>query len=105
MYGRVVQRFYFNLCNGLEFTEDEEGAEFADYAAARRNAVRSLRGVMAGDLQIGELNTASFIEIEDEQHELIESVSFADVVNVRSEPHLRVVADKAWSENGGKPPD
>lgn len=100
-----MQRFYFNLCNGIEFAEDGEGAEFADHAAARRNAVRSLRGVMAGDLLVGDLNTASFIEIEDERHEFIETVSFADVVKLRNDPHLRLVADKAWSENGGKPPD
>lgn len=86
---RVVQRFYFNLCNGLEFTEDEEGAELADFAAARRKAVESLRGVMAGDLLMGDMNTASFIEIEDERHELIESVSFSDVVKLRDESHVR----------------
>ena len=49
-YGRAVPRFYFNLCNGAEFAEDPEGVELANYAAARRKAVESLRGVMAGDL-------------------------------------------------------
>lgn len=86
---RVVPRFYFNLCNGAEFTEDEEGVELADDAAARGKAVESLRGVMAGDLPMGDLNTASFIEIEDERRELIETVSFADVVNLRDESHGR----------------
>ena len=84
-----MPRFYFNLCNGAEFAEDEEGIELSDDAAARRKAVESLRGVMAGDLLVGDLNTASFIEVEDERHELIETVSFADVVKVRDEPHLR----------------
>lgn len=78
-----MPRFYFNLCNGAEFAEDEEGLELADYAAARRKAVESLRGVMAGDLLMGDLNTASFIEIEDDNRELIETVSFAEVVNLR----------------------
>ena len=99
-----VPRFYFHLCNGLEFAEDAEGVELADYAAARRNAVRSLRGVMSGDLLNGNVNTASFIEVEDEKHELIETVSFADVVQLRNEPHLRVVADTS-SKNGRKPTD
>ena len=90
-----MPRFYFNLCNGAEFAEDPEGVELADYAAARRKAVDSLRGVMAGDLLMGDLNTASFIEIEDEQRELIETVSFAEVVRLRDEPHTR---------NGGKQP-
>lgn len=77
--------FYFNLCNGAEFVEDEEGADFADLAAARQNAVNSLRGVMAGDLLMGDMNTASFIEIEDERHEFIENVSFGDAVYLRDE--------------------
>ena len=84
-----MPRFYFNLCNGAEFAEDPEGIELADYAAARRKAVDSLRGVMAGDLLMGDLNTASFIEIEDEQRELIETVSFAEVVSLRDEAHTR----------------
>ena len=44
---------------------------------------------MAGDLLMGDLNTASFIEIEDAQRELIETVSFAEAVNVRDEAHDR----------------
>jgi hypothetical protein len=87
-----VPRFYFNFCNGAEFAEDPEGVELGDYAAARRMAVESLRGVMSGDLLMGDLNTASFIEIEDDQHELIETVSFSDVVRMRSEPHVRGAA-------------
>ena len=89
-----MSRFYFNLCNGAEFAEDLEGIELPDYAAARRKAVESLRGVMSGDLLMGDLNTASFIEIEDEQHELVETVSFADVVSLRSEPHVRGTAGR-----------
>ena len=86
---RLVPRFFFNLCNGSEFTEDEEGIELADSAAAHRKAVESLRGVMAGDLLLGDLNTASFIEIEDEKRELIETVSFTQVVSLRDECHVR----------------
>lgn len=89
-----MPRFYFNLCNGAEFAEDEEGLELADYAAARRKAVESLRGVMAGDLLMGDLNTASFIEIENERHEFIETVSFSEVVNLRDEPHVRGNSDR-----------
>lgn len=84
-----MPRFYFNLCNGSEFTADDEGAELADAATARRKAVDGLRGVMAGDLLKGDLNTASFIEIEDERHELIETLSFAEAVQLRDDPRPR----------------
>lgn len=52
------------------------GSNLQTTPAARRKAVESLRGVMSGDLLMGDLNTASFIEIEDDLHELIETVSF-----------------------------
>lgn len=91
----LMPRFYFNLCNGAEFIEDEEGVELADRVAARAKAVESLRGVMAGDLVMGDLNTASFIEIEDEQHILIETVFFADVVNLRRDPDARPRAKRS----------
>jgi hypothetical protein len=84
-----VPRFYFNLCNGSEFAEDEEGVELANFEAAHSAAVASLRGVMAGDLLMGDLNTASFIEIEDEDHNLLDTVFFDKVVQMRNDPHLR----------------
>jgi hypothetical protein len=46
---------------------------------------------MAGDLLMGDLNTASFIEIEDEHHKLIEIVSFDQAVDVREEPTQRPI--------------
>ena len=48
--------------------------------ASRRHVWRLLNG---------EVNTASFIEVEDEKHEMIETVSFADVVKLRNERHSR----------------
>lgn len=70
--------FYFNLCSGTEFVEDVQGVELLDYAAAHQLAVESLRGVMAGDLISGEMNTATFVEIEDEEDELIGTLTFAE---------------------------
>ena len=81
----TVPRFYFNLCSGTEFVEDGEGVDLSDIASARRQAVNSLRDVMAGDLIAGTLNTASFIEIEDSEHNVIEAVSFEQAVLVRHE--------------------
>lgn len=78
-----------NLCDGADFVKDNEGVELPDNAAARKKAVESLRGVMAGDLLSGELNTALCIEIEDEQHRLIETVAFNDAVTLRNDPHIR----------------
>ena len=100
MRSTAVPRFYFNLGNGAEFAEDKEGVDLPDFAAAHKLAVRSLRSIMAEDLLMGDLNTASFIEVEDEQHNLIVTVFFDEVVRMREDVRARAARDQ-----GGKPPD
>ena len=79
-----VPRFYLHVCNGNGFTEDAEGQEFADIAAARWAAINSLREIMAGEMQIGELDLGSFIEIEDANHEMVVTVSIDEAVCLRT---------------------
>lgn len=77
--------FYLHICNGSGFTEDREGQELPDEEDAYREAVRGLRDLMAGELKRGEMNLGSFIEIENEQHELIRTVDFSEAVRVLNE--------------------
>jgi len=81
----VVPRFYFHICNGSGFTEDTEGQEFPDEAAARKEAVRGLRDVGAGEMMRGEMNLGSFIEVEDELHNLVMTVEFGEAVRFSNE--------------------
>lgn len=85
-----MPRYFLHVCNGNGFTEDEEGLELPDAAAARLKAVEGLRDIMAGELRSGTLNMASFIEIEDEQRELILTVSFRDAVQIESRQGTRL---------------
>ena len=75
-----MPRFYLHVCNGNGFTEDEEGAEIADLAAARLIAVDGLRDILAGEIRAGVLRRASFIEIENEDRQLVSTVSFEDAI-------------------------
>jgi hypothetical protein len=72
------------VCNGSGFTEDDEGTEHPDLAAARANAIKGLRDILAGEMQCGELDLGSFIEIEDEQHKLLMTVPVADVLTLKA---------------------
>ena len=81
----VMPLYFLHVCDSNGFAEDDEGHELADLAAARRAAVAGLRDIMAGDLQSGYLNTACFVEIEDEQHDLLATISFADAVRISDE--------------------
>jgi hypothetical protein len=82
-----VPRFYFHVCNGTGFTEDAEGQELADEAAAKTEAIKSAREIMAADLRSGELDLSSFIEVEDGEHELLFTLTFENAVSLkRQEP-------------------
>ena len=78
-----MPRFYFHICNGSGFVEDEEGAELPDAPAARMHAILSARDVMAGDMRRGELDLSSFIEVEDERRILLFTLPFSEAVEIK----------------------
>ena len=77
-----MPRFYFHVCNGAGFVEDEEGLDLTDLEAARAEAARSARSIMAADVQRGMLDLSSFIEIEDVDHRLVLTLGFAEVLDL-----------------------
>jgi hypothetical protein len=77
-----MPRYYFHICNGQSFAEDEEGCEFPNDDAARQSAIVSARDIMTGDLRNGELDLTSFIEVEDEQKRLLFTLTFAEAVTI-----------------------
>ncbi len=62
----VLPRYFFHVCNGNGFIEDEEGVELPNEAAARKQAVQGARDIMTSDIRDGELDLSSFIEVEGE---------------------------------------
>ena len=81
-----MPRFYLHLCNGSGFTEDQEGSLHDDLEAASAAAMMGLREVIAAEVKEGGLNTASFIEIEDENHELLKTLTFEEAIVISDEP-------------------
>lgn len=79
-----MPRFYLHVCNGDGFVEDEEGLDLPSLAAARFKAIQGLRDILAGEIRSGVLRRASFIEIEDERHELVMTVPFLEAVRETS---------------------
>jgi hypothetical protein len=77
-----MPRFFLHVCNGEGLTPDEHGAEFVDAEAARTEAIRSARSIMAEELQDGQLELGSFIDVEDENRNAVFRVRFADAVEI-----------------------
>jgi len=75
--------FYLHVGDASGFAEDMDGLDCPDLPAALKMATEGLRDILAGELRNGSLDTASFIEIENDRHELVATVSFGDVVTMR----------------------
>ncbi len=94
----AVPRYFMHVCNGDGFTTDEEGVELPDIHATRIAAIEGLREIMASELKDGLLKTASFIEIEEENGELLLTVPFSEAVMVEE----RSVRDQLKRERPGR---
>jgi len=68
-------RYHFNLRNGTDVIPDEEGSEFANFAAARAEARASLLDLVKDDLRSGQPAINWHIEIADHSGRLIDSIS------------------------------
>ena len=76
-----MPRFFFHLYDDF-IVLDEEGSDLVDVGAARRDAIRSARSIMAEQLWHGRLNLGHRIEVEDENGEPVLTLTFADAVTV-----------------------
>ena len=77
-----MPRFFFNIRNGDGLTEDEEGRELADDAAAREEAVRGIRSFLAEEAKQGRIDLRGRIEVADEAGARVCDVEFEDAVEV-----------------------
>jgi hypothetical protein len=71
-----------HITNGHGTAEDREGRDLPDDQTAREEAVKGARDLMASELREGQLNLWSFIEVEDEIHRLLFTVTFAEAVKI-----------------------
>ena len=77
-----MPRYRFHLYND-EHTVDHEGRDFADFGAARIEALSNARELMASEIRTkGEIDLSHWIELEDDAGELV-VVPFGDAVTVR----------------------
>lgn len=80
-----MPRFRFHLYNDEE-TKDPVGRVFPDLAAAHVDAIQNARQLMAADLaDKGEINLGHWIELEDEEGEIV-VVPFRDAVTIHDRP-------------------
>jgi hypothetical protein len=69
-------------CDG-EVILDEEGGEFPDLQSAVREAVRSVRSLVGGDVLAGVLQLDLSIQVCDDQGKALQMVRFEDAIAMR----------------------
>jgi hypothetical protein len=74
--------FYFHICNGNGFVQDEEGIDLPDEPAARSAALLNACDIMAAEIREGLLNPSSFIEVEDADHRHLFTLPFSEAYTV-----------------------
>jgi hypothetical protein len=74
-------RFYFHLHNDID-TQDEEGVELADEAAAKAHAEEEALVMAAESVRNGRLDRDHFIEVAGADGAALFKVTFGEVVAV-----------------------
>jgi hypothetical protein len=78
-----LPRYHLHIhCDG-ETIKDDEGGEFFDEAAAVKEAVRSIRSLVCGDVVGGALDLDLSIEIRDDRDTRLQEVAFEDAITIR----------------------
>ncbi len=77
-----MPRYRFNVDNSIGFVADEEGRELPDLAAARAEALKGVRSILAEDVLNGRLDLKGRLEVTDEAGEILATIGFADAVDI-----------------------
>ena len=79
-----MPRFFFHIRNSNGLTPDEEGRQLPDAAAAREEALRGIRSIVADEALHGRLDLSGTLDVADEAGEALFSVPFADAFELRT---------------------
>ena len=70
-----------HLRDGIDQVIDEEGAE-CSFDCLARKAIESARDIIAGEAKAGRIKLSQRIDVEDEERNIVHSLSFADAVEI-----------------------
>jgi hypothetical protein len=78
-----MPNYYMHLFNSVGPVRDEEGRDLPDLAAAREEAIRNARSIMAEEIRAGGLDLSARIEIASPTpDDLCDTLVFSDAVTI-----------------------
>jgi hypothetical protein len=80
----MMARFYFHLRDGRDILLDDEGVELDGVEAAREQALRSARSILAAEVLEGRVPLHMRIDVENGAGAIVYRLPFAEAVQVIS---------------------
>lgn len=77
-----MPRYHFNVHNGVGVVADEEGRELPDVDAARAEAVRGIRSLIAEEVMGGRVDLRGRLDLTDGDGKVLAAIGFADTVEI-----------------------
>lgn len=71
-----MPRYRLHVINSVGFAEDTEGQTLADLAAARAEAVKGIRSLLADELKDGAINLGGRVNVVDDGDRVLLTVPF-----------------------------
>jgi hypothetical protein len=79
---QCVPRYFFNIYDDI-VAEDEEGAELPNAEAARLQALIGARDLIAEQVKHGYMVRSHWIEVVNEQREVVLTLTFGEAVDIK----------------------
>lgn len=80
-----MPHYHLNLFNDVDAI-DEEGSAFADLAAAKEAAIRSIRALMSEHVMLGRpVDLSHRIEVTDADGKVLAVVPFRELITIKGE--------------------
>ena len=76
-----MPRYFFHVYDDV-IARDDEGVELPNIEAARLNAIRGARDIIAGQVRHGHFVQSHWIDVVDENNETVLKVAFRDAVDI-----------------------
>lgn len=78
-----MSRYFFNVYNDADVIDDE-GLELPDLAAAKAEAIRGARGMMADHVREGHpISLSHRIEVADNEGMVLASIPFRELITIK----------------------
>lgn len=77
-----MARYFFHIRHGQSVARDLEGGDFPDLAHARAEATVCARELAAGRVRSGGGLADRFVEVTDQNGELVDTVAYLDIINI-----------------------